>query len=65
LRKTYSHGLVSALGATPIDDRSEDFGERIRSLTGDGVDAVVDSVGDARHIWRSSPAAASSSLIRG
>jgi NADPH:quinone reductase-like Zn-dependent oxidoreductase len=27
--------------------------ERIRSLTGDGVDAVFDPVGGARHIWRS------------
>jgi NADPH2:quinone reductase len=49
----YNHELVSALGATPIDYRTEDFVERIRSLTGDGVDAVVDPVGGARHIWRS------------
>ena len=27
--------------------------ERIRSLTGDGVDAVFDPVGGDRHIWRS------------
>jgi NADPH2:quinone reductase len=49
----HNHELVSALGATPIDYRTEDFVERIRSLTGDGVDAVVDPVGGAMHIWRS------------
>jgi NADPH:quinone reductase-like Zn-dependent oxidoreductase len=49
----YNHELVSALGATPIDYRSEDFVERIRSLTGDGVDAVFDPIGGARQIWRS------------
>jgi NADPH:quinone reductase-like Zn-dependent oxidoreductase len=49
----YNHEVVSALGATPIDYRNEDFVERIRSLTGDGVDVVFDPVGGARHIWRS------------
>jgi NADPH2:quinone reductase len=49
----HNHELVSALGATPIDYRTEDFVERIRSLTGDGVDAVVDPVGGARQLWRS------------
>jgi NADPH:quinone reductase-like Zn-dependent oxidoreductase len=49
----HNHELVSALGATPIDYRTEDFVERIRSLAGDGVDAVFDPVGGARHIWRS------------
>jgi NADPH2:quinone reductase len=49
----YNHELVSGLGATPIDYRSEDFVERIRSLTGDGVDAVFDPVGGAGQIWRS------------
>jgi NADPH2:quinone reductase len=49
----YNHELVSTLGATPIDYRTEDFVERIRSLTGDGVDAVFDPVGGARHVWRS------------
>ena len=38
----HNHDLVTALGATPIDYRSEDFVERIHSLTGDGVDVVVD-----------------------
>lgn len=45
--------LVESLGATPIDYRSEDFVERIRELTGDGVDAVIDPVGGALHLWRS------------
>ena len=49
----YNHELVSALGATPIDYRTEDFCERIRSLTGDGVDAVFDPIGGARQLWRS------------
>jgi NADPH2:quinone reductase len=49
----HNHELVSALGATPIDYRIVDFVERIRSLTGDGVDAVFDPIGGARHIWRS------------
>ena len=39
----HNHELVSALGATPIDYRTEDFVERVRSLTGDGVDVVIDS----------------------
>ncbi len=39
------HELVSGLGATPIDYRSEDFLRGIRSLTGDGVDAVFDGIG--------------------
>jgi len=41
------HDLVSSLGATPIDYRNEDFVERIRGLTGDGVDLVVDHIGGA------------------
>ena len=49
----YNHELVSALGATPIDYRTEDFVQRIHSLTGDGVDAVFDPIGGARHVWRS------------
>jgi NADPH2:quinone reductase len=39
------HDLVQKLGATPIDYRAEDFVERIRTLTGDGVDVVLDPVG--------------------
>ena len=49
----YNHGLVSALGATPIDYRTEDFVARIRCLTGNGVDAVFDPIGGARQLWRS------------
>ena len=47
------HETVSALGATPIDYQTEDFVERIRALTGDGVDLVVDTVGGAMHLFRS------------
>jgi NADPH2:quinone reductase len=50
---SYNHELVSALGATPIDYRAEDFVKRVRSLTGDGVDAVFDPIGGARQLWRS------------
>jgi len=39
------HELVKRLGATPIDHKSEDFVERIHSLTRDGVDAVFDPIG--------------------
>jgi len=49
----YNHELVSGLGATPIDYRTEDFVDRIRALTGDGVDAVFDPIGGARQLWRS------------
>ncbi len=49
----HNHDLVSALGATPIDYHTEDFVERIRSLSGNGVDVVFDPVGDARQLWRS------------
>ncbi len=49
----YNHELVTALGATPIDYRKEDFVERIQALTGDGVDIVFDPVGGARQLWRS------------
>jgi NADPH2:quinone reductase len=52
----YNHELVSALGATPIDYRNEDFVARIRSLTGGGVDAAFDPIGGARQVWRSSRA---------
>jgi len=49
----YNHELVSALGATPIDYRTEDFCQRIHDLTGDGVDVVFDPIGGARQLWRS------------
>lgn len=38
------HTLIEKHGATPIDYRSEDFVQRIRDLTGDGVDAVFDGI---------------------
>jgi NADPH2:quinone reductase len=49
----HNHELVSALGATPIDHRTEDFVERIRHATAGGADAVLDPIGGARHVWRS------------
>lgn len=49
----HNHALVSSVGATPIDYRNEDFVERIRALTGDGVDAVFDTVSGPRQLWRS------------
>jgi NADPH:quinone reductase-like Zn-dependent oxidoreductase len=39
------HELVSSLGATPIDYRSEDFVERIGQLAPGGVDCVLDPIG--------------------
>ena len=50
---THNQGVVSSLGATPIDYRTEDFVGRIRELTGDGVDVVFDTVSGARQLWRS------------
>jgi NADPH:quinone reductase-like Zn-dependent oxidoreductase len=49
----HNHELVSALGATPIDYRTENFVKRVRALTGNGVDAVFDPIGGARQLWRS------------
>jgi NADPH:quinone reductase-like Zn-dependent oxidoreductase len=46
------HAVIRALGATPIDYRSDDFVARIRALTGDGVDIVCDPIG-GRHLGRS------------
>ena len=46
------HDLVRNLGAIPIDYRSEDFVERVMTLTGDGVDMAVDPIG-GRHYKRS------------
>ena len=48
-----NHELVEKLGATPIDYRHEDFVERIRELTGEGVDAVFDPIGGWSQLWRS------------
>jgi len=49
----HNHDLVSSLGATPIDYKTEDFVKRIRQLTDDGVDVVFDPIGGARQLWRS------------
>lgn len=49
----YNQEIVSELGATPIDYRSEDFVERIHSLTDEGVDVVFDHIGGAKQLWRS------------
>jgi NADPH:quinone reductase len=38
-------GVISALGATPIDYTKASFVRRIRELTGDGVDIVLDGIG--------------------
>jgi NADPH:quinone reductase len=38
-------GVISALGATPIDYAKESFVDRIRELTGDGVDVALDGIG--------------------
>lgn len=48
-----NHELVNALGATPIDYRSEDFVRRVHSLTGGGVEVVFDPIGGAMQVWRS------------
>jgi NADPH:quinone reductase-like Zn-dependent oxidoreductase len=50
------HDIVTSLGATPIDYRTEDVVARIRELTGDGVDVVFDPIGGARQLWRSNQA---------
>jgi NADPH:quinone reductase-like Zn-dependent oxidoreductase len=52
----YNHERVSELGATPIDYRNEDVVERVRSLTGDGVDVVFDPIGGMRQLLRSNRA---------
>lgn len=39
------HELVSKLGGIPIDYKNEDFKQRIKTLTGDGVDVVFDGIG--------------------
>jgi len=39
------NNLVAGLGATPIDYKSEDFGERIQELTANGVHAAFDPIG--------------------
>lgn len=47
-----SASVVADLGGIPIDYQHQDFVEEILRLTGEGVDAVFDSIGGS-HIWRS------------
>ncbi|MEX2264576.1 MAG: medium chain dehydrogenase/reductase family protein [Bryobacteraceae bacterium] len=44
------HSIVKQYGGTPIDYRHDDFEKRIRELTGDGVDVVLDAVGGSNWI---------------
>jgi NADPH:quinone reductase-like Zn-dependent oxidoreductase len=46
------HGVVSRLGAAPIDYTRVNFVEEIRRLAGDGVDVVFDGIGGT-NLWRS------------
>ena len=50
---SHNHAVVASLGATPIDYRSEDFVERVRAETGEGVDVVFDPIGGGRQLLRS------------
>jgi NADPH:quinone reductase len=43
---------VSELGAVPIDYQTQDFVTEIQRVTGDGVDAVFESIG-GKHTWQS------------
>ena len=49
----HNHDLVSGLGASPIDYRTEDVVARIHELTGDGVDVVFDPIGGGAQLRRS------------
>jgi NADPH:quinone reductase-like Zn-dependent oxidoreductase len=49
----HNHDLVSRLGATPIDYRTQDVAARIQELTGDGVDVVFDPIGGAAQLRQS------------
>ena len=46
------HAFLESRGCTPIDYRSEDFVDRIASLTDEGVDLAIDGIGGA-HLARS------------
>ncbi|QQE64097.1 hypothetical protein GFS31_07750 [Leptolyngbya sp. BL0902] len=46
------HDLVRQLGGIPIDYQHEDFVERVRTLSQNGVDAVFDGIGGG-HLWPS------------
>lgn len=49
---TRGASAVSDLGAIPIDYQHQDFVKEIHRLTGEGVDAVFESIGGT-HIWQS------------
>jgi len=53
---------VSELGGVPIDYEHSDFVSEIHRLTGDGVDAVFESIGGT-HIWRSRKALRSGGTV--
>ena len=53
---------VSELGGIPIDYEHQDFVNEIHRLTGEGVDAVFDSMGGS-HIWRSRKALRSGGTV--
>ena len=46
----HNHELVSALGATPIDYKSENVVLRVRQLTDGGVNAAFDHIGGFRQL---------------
>jgi NADPH:quinone reductase-like Zn-dependent oxidoreductase len=46
------HDLVRRLGGIPIDYQHEDFVQRVRTLSKNGVDAVFDGIGGG-HLWQS------------
>jgi NADPH:quinone reductase-like Zn-dependent oxidoreductase len=46
------HALLTGLGATAIDYRSENFVDRIRRLAPDGLDCILDPIG-GRSWWHS------------
>lgn len=50
---SHNHELVSALGATPIDYKTQDFVKSVLAFTRDGVDVVFDTIGGARQVVRS------------
>lgn len=53
---------VSALGGIPIDYQHQDFVKEIHRLTGEGVDAVFESIGGT-HIWQSRKALCSGGTV--
>lgn len=49
----HNEELLADFGAAPIDYRHDNVVERIRELTGDGVDVVLDPIGGWSQLWRS------------